>query len=634
MDRDLHLGMLEAAPVMLWRAGPDGQRDHFNARWLSFRGRSLADERGRGWTEGLHPDDANDCLATMAVQFARRRPFELEYRLRGADGAYRRVRDQGEPFTDPSGAFAGFVGACLDLEGQPRRALPFATDDFFEHSLDCLCVAGLDGYIKHLNPAWTRTLGWSAEEILSRPSIELVHPDDREATLAGRQRLREGGHLGRLVNRYLCKDGGFRWFEWRSVTHDRQGLVYAAARDVTEQKLAAERLAEAKETQERLQRQLYFADRMASVGTLAAGVAHEINNPLAAVTANVSMILDELEALPLDRAPPSLPDLLDMAADIASGAERIRKIVGGLSTFSRLEDERRVVFEVHPVIELAAKMTDNEIRHRARLVRDFGALPPVEGDDARLAQVFINLLINAAQALPEGDAAAHEVRVVTRTDAAGHAAIEVRDTGCGIDPAVVGRIFDPFFTTKAVGVGTGLGLSICHNIVRAMQGRISVDSQPGHGTTFRVVLPPAQSSAMALAPAPSPATPAPGLSASILVVDDEVAVGRLLARILRDHDVTTVTSARDALELLVAGRRYDLIVSDLMMPEMSGMDFFAQLETRWPALTERVAFITGGAFTPAAQAFIERVPNPRLYKPFTPQQVRELVQTLVPASAP
>ena len=180
----------------------------------------------------------------------------------------------------------------------PTRRDISDTEDFFEMSLDCLCVAGLDGYLKRVNPSWTRTLGWTAAELMAVLSVNFVHPDDRERTLAARQKLGAGSDMGPLVNRYRCKDGSYRWFEWRSVGHGERGLVYAAARDVTEQTLSEERLRQAQERERQLQRQLTFADRLASVGTLAGGVAHEINNPLASVMANVALIIESLDVAP------------------------------------------------------------------------------------------------------------------------------------------------------------------------------------------------------------------------------------------------------------------------------------------------------------------------------------------------
>ncbi|HEX2872634.1 MAG TPA: ATP-binding protein [Polyangiaceae bacterium] len=497
----------------------------------------------------------------------------------------------------------------------------------FETSIDHVCVAGFDGRFKRLSPSWSKTLGWSAEELMSRPSLEFVHPDDRVATLAGRERLTSGGELGPLVNRYVCKDGSFRWFEWRSVADLDRALVYCIARDVTEQKQAEAQLQAATKLQAELQRQLILADRMASVGTLAAGVAHEINNPLSFVVGNLSLILEAVERAATRGTSPSTQELAELASAAMTGAERIRKAVAALKTFSRSEEEQRVVLEVHPLLELSIEMTFNEIRHRARLVRDYGPVPLVEVDEARLGQVFINLLINAAQALPDGGATEHEIRVVTATDALGRAVIEVRDTGPGVPTHLANRIFDPFFTTKPIGIGTGLGLSISHAILASMGGTISLEDSAGRGAAFRVVLPPASAPKAQVAVPPVVAPSVAG--AAVLVVDDEPAVGVLLRRVLTAHQVMAVTAAQEALALIDAGKPFDIIISDVMMPGMSGVELYEALAERFPEYKSRVIFISGGAFTPATKAFLERTGNPRIEKPFNPQRVRELVERVL-----
>ncbi len=515
---------------------------------------------------------------------------------------------------------------------QPTEQASSPVDDFFEMSLDNACVAGFDGYFRRVNPSWTRTLGWSEEELLAKPVVWFAHPDDRADLLASRQRLVDGQNMGPLVNRYRCKDGSYRWFEWRSSADPDRELVYAVARDITEQKHTERRLEEAQKLQKKLQRQLIFADRMASVGTLAAGVAHEINNPLAYVRANLHMIIGRLQKLRPDNAGAPWEELDELVRDAKEGAGRIEKIVRGLKTFSRTEEQRFDVVDVRDVLDESLDMTANELRHRARLVKDYGEVPSVEADEARLEQVFVNLLVNAAQAIADGRAAANEVRVRTATDAAGRAVVEVSDTGCGIASADLSHIFDPFFTTKPVGVGTGLGLFVCHNIVTGMGGEISVTSAAGQGTTFRMVLPPVADTRPdipARAPHAGDTTGADHITdatdVAVLVVDDEPAIGRIFQRILSAHDVTTVTTATDALALLDAGEHYHIIFSDLLMPEMSGMEFYVELAARHPATAARVVFISGGAFTPSAHTFLERVPNVVLDKPFDPAAVRDLV---------
>jgi PAS domain S-box-containing protein len=351
--------------------------------------------------------------------------------------------------------------------------------EFFEMSLDHLCVAGFDGYWKWLNPAWSRTLGWTDEELLSRPTIEFVHPEDRAATLGARGRLKDGEPVRALTNRYLCKDGSHRWFEWRSVAHVERQLVYCIARDVTADREAQEALRQLRDNSEHLRQQLLLADRMASVGTLAAGVAHEINNPLAYVMTNLQLLREEL----------AHGESLDLVTEALDGADRIRRIVRELIVFSRGEDGGRAVLDVRPVLDRAIELTHTQIRHRARLVKDYGEVPRVEADASRLGQVFISLLVNAVQAIADGAAETNEIRVTTATAPDGRAVIEVHDTGCGIPADALPRVFDPFFTTKPVGTGTGLGLAICHTIVTSLGGHIVAANREERGARLTVTLP-------------------------------------------------------------------------------------------------------------------------------------------------
>lgn len=621
LDRPAALG---PAPAMTWRTTADGALDHVDEGWLRFTGRALADELGEGWKDRVHLDDLSTLLETARAHTQRREAYAVEFRLLRADGEYRWLSGHVVPRFDAAGICVGFAGSAVDIDDRLARSNAGA-EDFFELSLDNLCVAGLDGYFRRVNPAWTRTLGWTTQELLSRPTISFVHPDDRAATLAGRERLQLGSPLGPLVNRYLCKDGGYRWFEWRSFARADHGLVYASARDVTEQRVAEQQLAEARRRERDLERQLIFADRMASVGTLAAGVAHEINNPLAYVSANLALILEALDGTTADLEPRLGAELRELATEAQGGGERIRRIVRSLGVFSRAEEESRTVVELSPLVAQSIAMTANEIRHRGRLVTHFGPTPRVEADESRLGQVFVNLLLNAAQAIPEGDGVAHEIHVTTSTDDEGHAVIEVQDSGVGIPPELLERVFDPFFTTKPVGQGTGLGLSICHTIVAALGGTIAVTSAPGHGATFRVVLPAAPDDARSAPVAAPPTLSPPRARATVLVIDDEPAVGTVLSRVLRDHDVTAVTSAREALRVLASGRAYDIVFSDLMMPEMSGMELYEELERRFPAAAARVVFMTGGAFTPAARAFAMRVRHRLVDKPFDAASLREMV---------
>jgi len=247
----------------------------------------------------------------------------------------------------------------------------------------------------------------------------------------------------------------------------------------------------------RMESKLIQAERLASMGTLAAGVAHEINNPLTYVMANIGFVSERLPKLVTGDSAPEiaaqLEELTTALAEAQEGAIRVRQIVRDLKILARGDEERFGPVDVRGVLESSISMVANQIRMKATLVRELGEVPMVEASESRLGQVFLNLLVNAAQAIPEGDVAKNEIRVRTRTDDNGRAVVTVSDTGAGIPAEVMNRIFDPFFTTKAVGVGTGLGLFICHGIVKALGGEIAVDSVPGQGTAFRVILPAARS---------------------------------------------------------------------------------------------------------------------------------------------
>jgi CheY-like chemotaxis protein len=406
---------------------------------------------------------------------------------------------------------------------------------------------------------------------------------------------------------------------WFSVTgrpwRDEQGVARGAVavyRDVTRDKA--------------LQTQLLVSDRMASVGMLAAGVGHEINNPLASVLVNLELAQRELADR--DRGA-DIEDVRDMLADAREGADRVRQIVRDLKMFSRHEDVRAETVDVHKALEATLRMAWNEIRHRARLEKDYGEVALVDGSESRLGQVFLNLIVNAAQALPEGQAERNAIRIATRQAPGGDVIVEISDTGSGIAPDALAHLFRPFYATKQAGVGTGLGLAISHRIVTGLGGQIQVESEVGVGTTFRVSLPAARSTAPTIAPvAPNAALAA--RRARVLVVDDEPMIGAVIRRTLeREHDVVVVDAARTALDMLCAGELFDVVFCDLMMPDMTGMDLHAELRARGLPVADLIIFLTGGAFTPAARAFLDAVPNQRVEKPFAAQHLRALVNDRV-----
>jgi PAS domain S-box-containing protein len=386
--------------------------------------------------------------------------------------------------------FADLTFARKEEEDRARNEMNFRT--LIERTPDAVAVLQRDA-IAYANPRMVSLLGYEdADEMLGRLSAELVHPDDR-ATLD--QLLRNASTQGQASagpapeERFLRRDGEPVPVEVTTlpIFYDGEPATLVHARDLTERK--------------RLEAQLLLADRLASVGRLAATVGHEINNPLAYVMANLDLALEGIDEIGSEPprsggraamdpgSDPRVPEIVQMLREAREGADRVRHIVRDLKVFSRGETEERTRVDPRHVIDSCANMAKGEIRARARLVKDYGDTPPVLANEARLGQVLLNLLVNAAHAIPEGEPDANEIRVSTRTDDRGRVVIAVRDTGAGIPESVKRRIFEPFFTTKASGSGTGLGLSICKSIVTALGGQMELESEVGRGTTFRVVLP-------------------------------------------------------------------------------------------------------------------------------------------------
>ena len=484
-----------------------------------------------------------------------------------------------------------------------------------------LVLVHRDGRVAYVNPAAVRALGLtSPEERMGAQLADVFHAEDRAVVESRVAAPAANATHDTFGLRWQVKGGTYRTTEAAAAPIDLDGTaaVVVVARDVTERV--------------EFQHQLLQRERMAALGTLSAGVAHEINNPLTYLLVNLEHVLRRL------RAASASDDPVEELAAVGSGglaalglslqqavegANRVRQIVRDLLTFSQGNVEQRGMADVRGIVESATQMAWHEIRHRARLVKSLAEVPPVDANEARLGQVFLNLLVNAAQAIPEGQADKHEIRVGTRTDENGNVVIEVSDTGMGIPPENITRIFHPFFTTKGE-TGTGLGLSISHGAIRSLGGEIKVVSSPGQGTTFQVVLPPAKTWRGAV---PVSSHEIRALTRRrVLVVDDERLVGEAIARALsEDNDVEVVTEARQALANVAKGDPYDVILCDLMMPVMTGMDLYAEVVRVAPKLVGRLVFMTGGAFTPRARAFLESVNNPCLEKPIDTAKLRSII---------
>ncbi len=552
------------------------------------------------------------------------------------------------PLRDAHGAVVGGMGVVEDITERvhAEQALKVSEARFrslIERSPDLVGVMR-DGTFLYVNPSCVRYFGYeSAAEIVGRKVTDFIHPDEKGLLDERHGPEAEDGPLPPHEYRIVRKDGSIVHAEIASMEIDYDGApaLLGIGRDVSERKL--------------MQARLLQADRMVSIGTLAAGVAHEINNPLAYLMANLEIVatrrlpdlvtrVRDLETqLAAARGGEASHDVSEHCGKVAEmiavareGAERVRHTVRDLKTFSRSDDERQSLCDVRRVLDASINIAWNEIRHRAQLVRDYGDVPAVLANESRLGQVFLNLLVNAAQALPVGMAATNQIQVRTRADERSWAVVEVSDTGPGISPENLEHLFDPFFTTKPIGVGTGLGLWICQGIVSGVGGTIEVLSGPEHRTTFRIALPPSVTGAPGLdRRTPSDPTPAvPMKRGRILIIDDEAALAAVLgAALSAEHDAVLARSGREALAILAVDDRFDVILCDLMMPDMTGMDVFERLRDEKPALTSKVVFVTGGAFTPRARDFLHAVGNETIEKPFDMPSLRQLLRARVGTDA-
>ncbi len=570
-----------------------------NRRGCELLGRSRESIVGTSLRDVIHPDD----LARRAVELDR-------ITIGSAVIAERRLlRGDGTTFVAELSATRTRDGLLLSImrdvtarreaEDSVRRS-----EANFRALLDVMpdaVVVHSKGTIVYVNATTVRLAGYDrADELIGTPVIEIVHPDDRAMVI---ERIRSMSATGQAASlqreRFLRRDGSVFDTEVVALPLVFDGLPshLSVARDVTER--------------DRMRARLAQSERLASVGLLAAGVAHEINNPLAYTLLNLERVAEHLAA------GHSLDELKKGVDDAIEGVRRVQRIVRDLKTFSGPLQEEVTSVDVSSAVDAALKLAANELRFRARVVRDLAPIPRVRGNEARLTQVLLNLLVNAAYALPEGDASRHEVRVSARATGA-EVRIDVRDDGAGIAPENLAKLFDLFFTTRSPGQGTGLGLSICHSIVSSFGGRIEVESELGKGSTFRVVLPIADGVKSEPPPeAPARLSTPPARKQRILLVEDERNMRTVLKALLSARfEVVTAATGAEAQRILEADGEWDVVLCDLLMPEVTGMDLFDWLETHRASLCERVVFMTGGAFTARARGVLERTPGRWIEKPF------------------
>ncbi len=382
----------------------------------------------------------------------------------------------------------------------------------------------------------------------------------------------------------------------------------------------------------KLERKLRTADRLASIGRLASGVGHEINNPLTTVIANLYEASEAAREVELPAA--AAAELRQSLDDARRGADRVRGIVADLRQLSRTDDEGEeamTALDLRHVVSQTVQLARYETRHRAEIHVDLGDVEQVLGNARRLGQLVLNLLVNAAEAMEGGRLGRIDVRVLGDRDAV---VLEVEDNGRGMTPEMLSRAADPFYTTKDIGEGTGLGLALCYGVADSHGGALAINSELGAGTVVRLTLPAASTrfnterierlvAAPRLAPAPAVEV-ANSRRARVLIVDDEETLGKAFVRLLREHDATLVTSGAAALEAWDE-EPFDVVVCDLMMPGMTGAELYEELCAREPAMSDRFIVVTGGAVTPETEEFLADCRLDVLYKPVPPPRLRDVV---------
>jgi two-component system cell cycle sensor histidine kinase/response regulator CckA len=465
------------------------------------------------------------------------------------------------------------------------------------------------GRILAANRAFVALLGFdSVDALVGHDALEFVYPEDREYVK---------GRLGSTLRNRRTPEHRIQDCHGRPIPVEVTGVPFpyegrvvslAAVHDLREQK--------------RVDAELAAAERWASLGRVASAVGHELNNPLTYVLAALELVRRDLAALAADGA--DISTALSRVAVAREGAERARDIVRDLKALSIPMEDVIEAVDVHRVLDVAVSTAMHEIDHRARLVRDYGVIQPVSANQGRLIQVFVNLLINAAHAIPDGDAASNEIRIATRMIDASRVEIEVTDTGCGIPAGDEARLFEPFFTTKSGG--TGIGLSIAHRIITSVGGTISGESRIPRGARFRVTLGVSEQSAAT--PEPVARQAAATRNARVLFADDEPLIRNLARELLAPYDVVTAASGRAAIRLLEADH-FDAVVCDLQMPDLGGVDVYEWILAHKPELAERIVFTTGGVFTERARRFVADSERRLLEKPLDLERMRLVVDALV-----
>jgi PAS domain S-box-containing protein len=575
---------------VLWIADPDGGGLEYLSpayeRVWGDRRELVMDDLGR-WASLVHPEDRVRAFAAMPRLLAGE-TNSVEYRIvRPDDGTVRHIRDTGFPIRDGEGRLRRLGGIAQDVtaehareEALERRIAESTAqhDRVWRNSRDLLVVVGVDGVFRAVNPAWTAILGHEPAEVVGRSFLDFIWTEDRVVTRTALTYAASDDDLTAFENRYTHKDGTPRWISWHTAAEG--DVVYAYGRDVTAEKARSSALAEAEEA-------LRQSQKMEAIGQLTGGVAHDFNNLLTIIRSSVDFLRR-----------PDLPEArrgryLDAVSDTV---ERAAKLTGQLLSFARRQALKAEAFDLVGCLRGVAEMLDTVSGARIHVVTELpDAACYVRADRSQFETALVNMAVNARDAMGgEGTLTVRLACGMGKPAIRGHAAapgpfaaVSLADMGSGIAPEVVGRIFEPFFTTKDVGKGTGLGLSQVFGFAKQSGGDVGVESAVGRGTTFTLYLPeiePGEPEEARLAQAVGDAG---GAGQRVLVVEDNVEVGRFATQILEDlgYETTWARNAEDALARLGTDcSGFDAVFSDVVMPGMDGVDLAREILRRCPGM--------------------------------------------------
>ncbi len=573
---------------------------------------------GTSWLDAVHPDDRSRASDWMHASMAGHSVC-LDARFGdGQTGVVRRVRMVASIVGEGEGA--RLVGTAETLKGDSgtfaRRTPGWqAVVDAFPDAV----VVHVGGVVRYTNPAFAQLLGIDHDANKETPLRHFVHPLDLATTEARYDFVRRSGARRTPASevRWVRADGDTILLEEICLAFADAGpdCVLSVARDVT--------------LRNQVQNRAIMSDRLSAVGRLASGVAHGINNPLSTVTANLEWLRQDLRAN--GNADSTENREIDLVlSEMWDAADRIRRIIADLQLVADDREDARQPVDVCAAVDTALRLTTNDIRYHATLERHYDDVPHVMADEGRLVSALVNILLNSAQSIPDSENGKHAVGVRVSYDMVA-VIIDIIDTGRGIAESELRHVFEPFSSTRTVVEGgTGLGLAVANAAIVAFGGQIDISSELGRGTRVRIRLPPARE----IVKAPQEARPMKARG-RVLVVDDEPLLRSSIARLLgKEYDVVAVESAVDALAKIQSGERFDVILTDVMMPVMTGMGLHAEVSAMAPDQAERMVFMTGGAVTPAARRFLQIVPNPRIVKPLEIPMLRSILRSLVSTPEP